>query len=80
MLTAATAGFALQSWLVAKLVQVFQFSGQKLASAANFWSLMFFILALAMAVCYYALGMASNSISMVCFPGIVVGASNTKWT
>ncbi|RAL01225.1 ABC transporter ATP-binding protein [Aspergillus ibericus CBS 121593] len=60
----AGSGFALQSWLVAKLVQVFQFSGQKLAQAANFWSLMFFILALAMAVCYYVLGMASNSISM----------------
>ncbi|PWY75371.1 putative ABC multidrug transporter [Aspergillus heteromorphus CBS 117.55] len=58
------AGFSLQSWLVARLVQVFQFTGQKLADAANFWSLMFFILALAMGVCYYVVGMASNSISM----------------
>ncbi|PYH97178.1 putative ABC multidrug transporter [Aspergillus ellipticus CBS 707.79] len=60
----AGAGFALQSWLVARLVQVFQLTGQKLAGAANFWSLMFFVLALSMAVCYFVVGMASNSISM----------------
>ncbi|CAI7648531.1 unnamed protein product [Penicillium glandicola] len=60
----AGSGFSLQSWLFAKLVQVFQFTGQKLVDAANFWALMFFILALAMAVFYSMLGFASNSISM----------------
>lgn len=60
-----TAGYALQSWLFAQLVQVFQFTGQKLVNAANFWALMFFILALAMAAFYFILGLASNSISMV---------------
>ncbi|KAK9860240.1 hypothetical protein MYU51_010653 [Penicillium brevicompactum] len=57
-------GYALQSWLFAQLVQVFQFTGQKLVNAANFWALMFFILALAMAAFYFILGLASNSISM----------------
>lgn len=59
------AAFALQSWLFAHLVQVFQYTGQKLKSTANFWSLMFFILALAMAVFYFLLGFASNSMAMV---------------
>ncbi|KAJ5372015.1 ABC transporter integral membrane type 1 [Penicillium concentricum] len=60
----AGSGFSLQSWLFAKLVQVFQFTGQKLVDAANFWALMFFILALAMATFYFMLGFSSNSISM----------------
>ncbi|KXG51540.1 ABC transporter, integral membrane type 1 [Penicillium griseofulvum] len=59
----AGSGFSLQSWLFAKLVEVFQFTGQKLVDAANFWALMFFILALAMAAFYFMLGFASNSIS-----------------
>jgi hypothetical protein len=59
------AGYALQSWLFANLVKVFQYTGQKLVNAANFWALMFFILALAMAAFYFMLGWASNSISMV---------------
>ncbi|KAJ5593123.1 hypothetical protein N7537_010027 [Penicillium hordei] len=60
----AGSGFSLQSWLFARLVQVFQFTGQKLVDAANFWALMFFILALAMAIFYFMLGFSSNSISM----------------
>ncbi|KAJ5154014.1 ABC transporter integral membrane type 1 [Penicillium coprophilum] len=60
----AGSGFSLQSWLFAKLVQVFQFTGQKLVDAANFWALMFFVLALAMATFYFILGLSSNSISM----------------
>ncbi|KAJ5753564.1 uncharacterized protein N7511_007717 [Penicillium nucicola] len=60
----AGSGFSLQSWLFAKLVQVFQFTGQKLSDAANFWSLIFFVLALAMAFFYFILGWASNSLSM----------------
>ncbi|OQE91237.1 hypothetical protein PENNAL_c0010G10196 [Penicillium nalgiovense] len=60
----AGSGFSLQSWLFARLVEVFQFTGQKLVNAANFWALMFFILALAMATFYFMLGFSSNSISM----------------
>ncbi|OJJ32293.1 hypothetical protein ASPWEDRAFT_62003 [Aspergillus wentii DTO 134E9] len=60
----AGSGFSLQSWLFAQLIQVFQFRGQKLADAASFWALMFFILALAMGVFYFLMGMSSNSLSM----------------
>ncbi|EAW15287.1 ABC transporter ATP-binding protein [Aspergillus clavatus NRRL 1] len=60
----AGSAFALQSWLFAKLVQVFQFTGQKLVDAANFWSLMFFILAIAMAIFYFDLGIISTLISV----------------
>ncbi|BAE61398.1 unnamed protein product [Aspergillus oryzae RIB40] len=60
----AGSAFAFQSWLFAKLVQVFQFTGNKLAEAANFWSLMFFILALAMGLFYFDVGYASTSFSM----------------
>ncbi|KAF9237483.1 hypothetical protein DTO013E5_10125 [Penicillium roqueforti] len=60
----AGSGFSLQSWLFARLVQVFQFTGEKLVHAANFWALMFFVLALAMATFYFMLGFSSNSISM----------------
>lgn len=59
------AAFAFQSWLFAKLVQVFQFTGSKLIEAANFWSLMFFVLALAMGAFYFDLGYASTSMSVV---------------
>ncbi|KAL4787136.1 P-loop containing nucleoside triphosphate hydrolase protein [Aspergillus varians] len=59
----ASSGFALQSWLFAQLVQVFQYTGQKLIDAANFWALMFFILALAMAAFYLLVGYSSNRIS-----------------
>ena len=52
-------------------MQVFQYTGEKLKSAANFWSLMFFILALAMGLFYFMLGYASNSISMVSYSSIV---------
>ncbi|KAL1963409.1 hypothetical protein VTN77DRAFT_8425 [Rasamsonia byssochlamydoides] len=58
------AAYALQSWFFAQLVQVFQFTGQKLRDARNFWALMFFILALAMAVAYYVLGYISTSLSV----------------
>ncbi|KAE8135274.1 P-loop containing nucleoside triphosphate hydrolase protein [Aspergillus pseudotamarii] len=60
----AGSAFAFQSWLFAKLVQVFQFSGNKLSEAANFWSLMFFILALAMCLFYFDVGYASTSFSV----------------
>lgn len=55
---------ALQSWLFAKLVQVFRFTGEKLVLAANFWSLMFFILALSMAFFYFSIGNACTRLSV----------------
>ena len=57
------AAFALQSWYFAKLVQAFQFTGQKLIDAGNFWALMFFILAIAMFLAYFTLGTASTFFS-----------------
>ncbi|KAL5357214.1 P-loop containing nucleoside triphosphate hydrolase protein [Aspergillus floccosus] len=59
----AGSGFPLQSWLSAKLVQAFQFTGQKLVDAANFWALMFFILALSMFLCYAILGSTATHLS-----------------
>lgn len=59
------AGYALQSWLFAQLIQVFQFTGQKLVDQANFWALMFFVLALAMGTFYFLMGTSANTMSMV---------------
>ncbi|KAL2864303.1 ABC transporter ATP-binding protein [Aspergillus lucknowensis] len=65
LLAAAGAGsaFAIQSYLFAQLIEVFQFTGQRLVDAANFWSLMFFVLALCVAVFYLTLGYCSVLIS-----------------
>jgi len=70
----------LQSWLFAQLIQVFQFTGEKLVNAANFWALMFFILALAIAAFYFILGWASNSISMVRSPTSTSSDQNERLT
>ncbi|KAE8373973.1 P-loop containing nucleoside triphosphate hydrolase protein [Aspergillus bertholletiae] len=59
----AGAAFPLQSWLFAQLIHVFQYTGQQLADAANFWALMFFILALGVALCYSIVGYSANSLS-----------------
>ncbi|RAK97348.1 ABC transporter ATP-binding protein [Aspergillus ibericus CBS 121593] len=66
LMGAAGAGavFPLQSWLFAKLIEVFQYTGQRLVHAANFWALMFFILALGTAVCYGTVGYAANRFSV----------------
>ncbi|KAL4922130.1 P-loop containing nucleoside triphosphate hydrolase protein [Aspergillus aurantiobrunneus] len=65
LLAAAGAGsaFAIQSYLFAKLIEVFQFTGQRLVDAANFWALMFFVLALCVALCYFILGFSSIIVS-----------------
>ncbi|KAL2851265.1 P-loop containing nucleoside triphosphate hydrolase protein [Aspergillus pseudodeflectus] len=60
----ASSGFALQSWLFARIVQVFQYTGQRLIDAGNFWALMFFIMALAMSGFYLLVGYCSNRISL----------------
>ncbi|KAL3449166.1 P-loop containing nucleoside triphosphate hydrolase protein [Aspergillus insuetus] len=59
----AGAAYAVQSYLFAKLIEVFQFTGQKLADAADFWALMFFVLALCVAVCYFTLGFCAVVVS-----------------
>lgn len=59
------AAYPLQSWLFAKLIQVFSYTGQKLTDAANFWSLWFFVLSLGIAACYSAVGFATNRLSIV---------------
>ncbi|OOF91973.1 hypothetical protein ASPCADRAFT_509887 [Aspergillus carbonarius ITEM 5010] len=65
VISAAGAGavFPLQSWLFAKLIEVFQYTGQRLVHAANFWALMFFILALGTGICYGTLGYAASRFS-----------------
>ncbi|KAL2797225.1 P-loop containing nucleoside triphosphate hydrolase protein [Aspergillus keveii] len=60
----AGVGFSMQSWLFAKLIDTFRYIGQDLLDAADFWALMFFILALSMGACYSMIGYSSNSISM----------------
>lgn len=56
----AGASFALQSWFFAKLIEVFTLTGQRLLDGRDFWSLMFFVLALANALCYTSLGYGSG--------------------
>ncbi|KAL5043629.1 hypothetical protein BDW71DRAFT_210141 [Aspergillus fruticulosus] len=56
-------GFALQSYLFANLIEVFNFTGQRLIDAANFWALMFFVLALCVGACYFTLGSCSTIVS-----------------
>ena len=59
--------FALQSYIFANLIKVFQYTGQKLIDSGNFWSLIFFILGIAAFVCYSALGWGFNATGFVCF-------------
>lgn len=56
---------ALQSWLFARIIQVFELPGSKLRSSGDFWALMYFTLALAMAVAYFVLGFSSNTAAVV---------------
>ncbi|MCJ1350668.1 MAG: hypothetical protein MMC33_000649 [Icmadophila ericetorum] len=56
--------YALQAFLFAQLVQVFQSTGQKLINSSNFWSLMFFIEAICIGIFYFIIGWVSNSISV----------------
>lgn len=62
---ACGAANAIQSWLFAQLIQAFTFVGQKLVDAANFWALMFFILAIAVGIAYSTLGYTSGRCSTV---------------
>ncbi|EEQ35850.1 multidrug resistance protein [Microsporum canis CBS 113480] len=60
------AGYSIQSYLFSQLITVFQLTGRKLVERTNFWALMFFVLALAVAFFYFILGWMSMSISTVC--------------
>lgn len=56
--------FATQAYLFSHLTVVFQYTGQQLISAGNFWSLMFFVLSLCVGVCYAFIGYFANSLSV----------------
>ncbi|PYI19029.1 lipid A export ATP-binding/permease protein msbA [Aspergillus violaceofuscus CBS 115571] len=60
----AGAAFPIQSWLFARIIQVFQYSGDKLVHAANFWALMFLVLAIGNGVCYALIGYSANRFSV----------------
>ncbi|KIX01112.1 uncharacterized protein Z518_10178 [Rhinocladiella mackenziei CBS 650.93] len=60
----AGSAFSLQAWIFAKLVEVFQFTEEKLKERGDFWSLMFFVLALCISTCYFNLGFGSNHLSV----------------
>ena len=60
----AGAAFATQAFLFSHLIVVFQYTGAQLVSAGDFWSLMFFVLALCVAVCYALIGYCTNSLSV----------------
>jgi hypothetical protein len=55
----------LQSWLFANLIDVFRLTGQELTDGANFWALIFFVLALGVALCYATVGYSANRLSVV---------------
>jgi hypothetical protein len=44
---------------------VFTYTGEKLQERGNFWSLMFFVLSLALGLTYALLGCFSNQLSVV---------------
>lgn len=56
--------FATQAYLFSHLIVVFQYTGQQLVSAGNYWSLRFFVLALGVGVCYAFIGYFTNSLSV----------------
>ncbi|KAJ5753673.1 uncharacterized protein N7511_007826 [Penicillium nucicola] len=59
----AASAFPLQSWLFAKLIDVFRLRGDKLSDAASFWALMFFILSLGVAASYALAAFSANRLS-----------------
>ncbi|KAL4876343.1 P-loop containing nucleoside triphosphate hydrolase protein [Aspergillus karnatakaensis] len=65
----AGAGFSMQSWLFAKLIDSFLYIGGDLLDAADFWAAIFLGLAVSMGACYAVLGYSANSISMAGYVG-----------
>lgn len=66
LLSAIGAGgvYATQAYLFSHLIVVFQYKGDRLVSAGNFWSLMFFMLSLFAGACYAVIGFCTNSLSV----------------
>ncbi|KAK2757909.1 hypothetical protein FQN54_004315 [Arachnomyces sp. PD_36] len=56
--------YAIQSYIFAQLISTFALIGQAFVDKANFWSLMFFVLALCVAVGYFTLGLSASSVSV----------------
>jgi ATP-binding cassette subfamily B (MDR/TAP) protein 1 len=56
--------YATEAYLFSHLIVVFQYTGSKLIQQGNFWALMFFVLALFVAVCYALIGFCTNSLSV----------------
>ncbi|KAL7935060.1 multidrug resistance-type transporter protein [Trichoderma chlorosporum] len=64
---AACAGAAipLQAWLFAKLIVVFQFTGQQLLHESQFWSLMWLVLAIGVGCAYFGALFASTRMASI---------------
>jgi ATP-binding cassette subfamily B (MDR/TAP) protein 1 len=58
-------GYPIQAYIFAQLLNVFTYVGQALRDASNHWALMYFILAIGIAVAYFILGSSSNVVSTV---------------
>ncbi|KAF6834066.1 multidrug resistance protein 3 (p glycoprotein 3) [Colletotrichum plurivorum] len=52
-----------QALIIAKLMDVFTLTGSEMISRGNFYSLMFFVLAIGVFVCYFTMGWSTNLIS-----------------
>lgn len=63
----ATASQPIQAYLFATELTLFQFWGPWLPELANFWSLMFVMLAIFVAICYFALGWSTSTMAFVSF-------------
>lgn len=57
--------YPVQSYVFSQFLQVVTYTGHQLQSASNHWALMFFILALGVALAYFTLGWSSHNISVV---------------
>jgi ATP-binding cassette subfamily B (MDR/TAP) protein 1 len=63
--TTVLAGAPLQAYLFAKLITVFQYTGEQLSIKTAHLALMFFVLAIGVGYGYFALGWSSNKVSVV---------------
>lgn len=64
-LTIVGALFPVQAFLYAKVVTTFQLTGADLVSRGNFWSLMWFVLAILVGLAYFGVGWAGTAIGEV---------------
>jgi ATP-binding cassette subfamily B (MDR/TAP) protein 1 len=64
-LTSYVAVYPIQAFLFAKIIETFTLQGQALVDKGNFWSLMFFILAIGVFIAYFILGYAAHQASTV---------------